>query len=106
MYVCIYSVFITVTVTVTDCVLKHELQKSTHFPPSCPGSYADLFRAPLHEVLPKRSPPLHVLESGGIPDMVSQQLGSTDSCFNQQSAAVTVTDHDVAVICCAVVLIL
>jgi hypothetical protein len=36
--------------------------------------YADLFRAPLHEVLPtlKPSPPLHVLESGGIPDMVSQ----------------------------------
>jgi hypothetical protein len=32
-------------------------------PPSCPGCYADLFRAPLHEVLPKPSPPLHVLES-------------------------------------------
>jgi hypothetical protein len=28
--------------------------------------YADLFRAPLHEVLPKPSPPLHLLESGGM----------------------------------------
>ncbi len=46
--------------------IKHELQKSSHPSLSCPGSYADLLRAPLHEVLPKAP-----LESGGIPDMVS-----------------------------------
>ncbi len=68
-----------VTVTVTDNLFKHELQKSPALPPSCPDYYADLFRAPLHEVLPKPSPSLHVMESGGIPDMGSQQLGSTDS---------------------------
>jgi hypothetical protein len=39
---------VTVTVTVTDCLLKHELQKSSH--PS-PVVSRHLFRAPLHEVL-------------------------------------------------------
>ncbi len=52
--------------------LNTSYRKAHAVPPSCPDYYADLFRAPLHEVLPKLSPPLHVMESGGIPDMVSQ----------------------------------
>ncbi len=34
-------------------------RKAHALPPSCPDCYADLFRAPLHEVLPKPSPSLH-----------------------------------------------
>ncbi len=53
--------------------IKHELQKSSHpgfpprvqaFTPTC--SEAELPEGARHEVLPKPSPPLHVLESGGI----------------------------------------
>jgi hypothetical protein len=60
--------------TVTDKLFEHELQKSPRPWPraSCPDYYADLFTAPLHEVLPKASPPLHVMQSGGIPNIVSQ----------------------------------
>jgi hypothetical protein len=41
-----------VPVKVTDNLFKKELQprKSPALPPSCPDYYADLFRAPLHEV--------------------------------------------------------
>jgi hypothetical protein len=63
---------VTVTVTVTDCLLNtsHVSYRKVHtLSPSCPG-YARtraVLRAPLHEVLSQPSPPLHVLESGGIP---------------------------------------
>ncbi len=38
--------------------LNTSYRKAHALPPSCPDCYADLFRAPLHEVLPKPSPPL------------------------------------------------
>ncbi len=44
-----WSMHVTVTVTVTDCLLNKSYRKVHTLPPSCPGSYADLFRAPLHE---------------------------------------------------------
>ncbi len=63
----------TVPVTVTDNLFKHLLQKSPRPSPSVPrllDDHADLFRAPLHEVLPPLA--LHIMEPGGIPDMVFQ----------------------------------
>jgi hypothetical protein len=42
--------------------LNTSYRKAHALPPSCPNYYADLLRAPLHKVLPKPSPPLHVLE--------------------------------------------
>jgi hypothetical protein len=53
------TVTVTVTVTVTDKLIKiHELQKSPALPPQYLDSYADLFKAPLHEMnLPKPHSP-------------------------------------------------
>jgi hypothetical protein len=48
-----------------DLCIKHELQKSSHPSPVVFRQFPYIQR-PLHEVLPKPSPPLHVLESGGI----------------------------------------
>ncbi len=63
------------TVTVTDNLFGHELQKSPALFPRYLDSYVNLFRAPMYEVFLR----LHDVESGGIPDMVSLQLGATDS---------------------------
>jgi hypothetical protein len=73
---------VTVTVTVTDSLLNTSYRKVYTLPPSCPGCYTNLFRAPLHEVLPKPSPPLHVLESGyGV--TVMNDLLRYSKCKNQ-----------------------
>ncbi len=73
------------------------LSGSGPFSPLCPDYYADLFRAPLYEVLPKPSPPLHVMESGGIPLIVKEYqlvlLLALVLLFNLQLAVLCHDEH-------------